>query len=223
MLVARIADKLMVTKSANAEECQEMKRMGLEDMSLLTYAPYEINMQRQLLLKPDIGREYSALCSFQFPFKDLLFGDDFKKHLKDIRDQKTKLVQKLLQLIKVLARTQGSLATPVTSSQKIGKATVNDLENTKVRGTGTTKPLAQASSTSTVSSCSLLYIGEFQAGNIGKHINAWRSLTSDERILSIVMGCQLEFDKPPCQTKAPGMPNLSLKKHKLLVLKLRDS
>ena len=56
-------------------------------MSLLTHASYEINMQRRLLLKPDIGREYSALCSSQLPFTDLLFGDDPKKHLKDNGDQ----------------------------------------------------------------------------------------------------------------------------------------
>ena len=63
--VARIADKLMVAKSADAEECQEMKKLGLEAMSLLTHASYKINMQRRLLLKPDIGREYSALCFSQ--------------------------------------------------------------------------------------------------------------------------------------------------------------
>ena len=53
----------MVAKSANAEECQEINKLGLEAKSLLTHASYEINMQRRLLLKPDIGREYSALCS----------------------------------------------------------------------------------------------------------------------------------------------------------------
>ena len=76
-----------MAKSAHAEECQEMKKLGLEAMSLLTHASYEINMQRRLLLKPDIGREYSALCSSQLPFTDLLFGDDLQKHLKDIGDQ----------------------------------------------------------------------------------------------------------------------------------------
>ena len=85
--VARIADKLMTAKSADTEECQEMKKLGLEAMSLLTHASYEINMQRRLLLKPDIGRGYSALCSSQLPFTDLLFGDDLQKHLKDIGDQ----------------------------------------------------------------------------------------------------------------------------------------
>jgi len=74
-------------------------------------------MQRRLLLKPDIGREYFALCSSQLPFTDLLFGDDLQKHLKDIGDQ-TKLVPKLPQLIKAHARMQGSLASSVTNSQK---------------------------------------------------------------------------------------------------------
>ena len=85
--VARIADKLMTAKSVNTEQCQEIKKLGLEAMSLLTHASYEINMQRRLLLKPDIRREYSALCSSQLSFTDLLFGDDLQKHLKDIGDQ----------------------------------------------------------------------------------------------------------------------------------------
>ena len=39
--VARIADKLMTAKSADTEECQEMKKLGLEAMSLLTHASYD--------------------------------------------------------------------------------------------------------------------------------------------------------------------------------------
>ena len=62
-----------------------------------------------------------------------------------------------------------------------------------------------------MSTGSLSYRGQFRAGNIAKHINAWRSLTSDERILSIFMGCQLEFDEPPYQTKAPTVTTLSAK------------
>ena len=56
--MARITDKLMQVKSLDAEECQGLKKLGLEAMSLLTHASYEINMQRRLLLKPDIGKEY---------------------------------------------------------------------------------------------------------------------------------------------------------------------
>ena len=77
----------MQAKSLDDEECEDLKKLGLEAMSLLTHASYEINMQRRLLLRPDIGKEYSALCSSQLPFTDFLFGDDLQKHLKDIGDQ----------------------------------------------------------------------------------------------------------------------------------------
>ena len=82
--VVRITNKLMQAKSLNAEECQDLKKFGLEAMSLLTHGSYEINMQRRLLLRPDIGKECSALYSSQLLFTDLLFGDDLQKHLKDI-------------------------------------------------------------------------------------------------------------------------------------------
>lgn len=77
--MTRITNKLMQVKSLDGEECQ--------DLSLLTHASYEINLQRSLFLKPDIGNEYSALCFSQLPFTDFLFRDDLQKHLKDILDQ----------------------------------------------------------------------------------------------------------------------------------------
>ena len=110
-----------------------MKKLGLEAMSLLTHASYEINMQRRLLLKPDIGREHSSLCCSQLPFTDLLFGDDLTKHLKDIGDQ-------YLQLITVLARSQGSLVTPVTSSQKLERPQSTTLETQRSGEPGQQNP-----------------------------------------------------------------------------------
>ena len=77
----------MQAKSINASECQDLKKLGLEAMALLTHASYETNLQRRLLLRPDIGKEYSALCSSQLPFTDFLFGDDLQKHLEGIGNQ----------------------------------------------------------------------------------------------------------------------------------------
>lgn len=51
-----IVDQLMVAKSLTEQECQTMKKLGLEVMSLLTHASYETNMQQRLLLKPDTGK-----------------------------------------------------------------------------------------------------------------------------------------------------------------------
>jgi len=42
--VVRVTDKHMQAKSLNAEECQDLKKFGLQAMSLLNHSSYEINM-----------------------------------------------------------------------------------------------------------------------------------------------------------------------------------
>ena len=76
----------MSDKSLDAEKTQALKRHGLDALSLLTHVNYELNMLREMGMKPDIGKDYAALCSAQLPFTDMLFGDDLHKQLKDIGD-----------------------------------------------------------------------------------------------------------------------------------------
>lgn len=45
--IARIADIMMSVKQADKEQCQDIKKLCLESLSLLTYANYENNMQRR--------------------------------------------------------------------------------------------------------------------------------------------------------------------------------
>ena len=68
------------------EGFQLIKQFGLDALSLLTHVNYELNMQRKQLMKPDIGKDYAALGSPHVPFRDLLFGDDLQKQLKDMGD-----------------------------------------------------------------------------------------------------------------------------------------
>lgn len=84
--VLRMTD-LSMTGSLSNKQIQDMKKMGLEALSLLAHSNYEINVQRKQLMKSDIGRDYAYLCSSQMPFSDMLFGDDLQKQLKDIGDQ----------------------------------------------------------------------------------------------------------------------------------------
>ena len=84
--VIKIAD-LCMSGDLNGERGQQAKRLALESLSLLTHTNYELNIQRKLFMKPDIGKDYAALCSPQVPFTDWLFGDDLQKQLKDIGDE----------------------------------------------------------------------------------------------------------------------------------------
>ena len=85
--VARLTDLTLSEKQRlDKEGMQLIKKFGLDALSLLTHVNYELNMQRKQLMKPDIGKDYAALCSPHVPFTDLLFGDDLQKQLKDIGD-----------------------------------------------------------------------------------------------------------------------------------------
>ena len=82
----KIAD-LCMSGNLIGEKGQQAKRLALESLSLLTRTNYELNIQRKLFMKPDIGKDYTALCSPHVPFTDWLFGDDLQKQLKDIGDE----------------------------------------------------------------------------------------------------------------------------------------
>ena len=84
--VIKIAD-LCMSGNLIGEKGQQAKRLALESLSLLTHTNYELNIQRKLFMKPDIGKDYTALCSPHVPFTDWLFGDDLQKQLKDIGDE----------------------------------------------------------------------------------------------------------------------------------------
>ena len=84
--VIKIAD-LCMSGDLRGDQAQQAKRLALESLSLLTHTNYELNIQRKLFMKPDIGKDYNALCSPHVPFTDWLFGDDLQKQLKDIGDE----------------------------------------------------------------------------------------------------------------------------------------
>ena len=78
--VAWLKDLTMSEKHGlDKEGMQLIKHFGLDALSLLTPVNYELNMQRKQLMKPDIGKDYAALCSLHVPFTDLLFGDGLQR------------------------------------------------------------------------------------------------------------------------------------------------
>lgn len=78
--VACLADQLMTAKTLDLEQVQSMKKLSLEALSLLTHVNYEVNMQRSVLMKPDIGKEFSSPCSRLVPFTDSWFGDGLQSN-----------------------------------------------------------------------------------------------------------------------------------------------
>ena len=204
--VVRITDKLRQAKSINALECQDLKKLGLEALSLLTHASYE-NLQGRLLLRPDIGKEYSALCSSQLPFTDFLFGDDLQKHLKDIGDQ-NKIGAKITPNYKgerSFPRRPGNNSSK--QSKKLERPQLQTLEIQKQCQPiqeNPDKPIEHLlPATSTVSICSPPCNNVYIAGNIARHFSVWQTLTSDPYIFKHCSGLSTRVLQPTLPGTSP--------------------
>lgn len=57
-----------------------------DSLSLLSDALHEIDLQRRALFKSYRKSEYHLLCSDQHPVKDLLFGTELGKSVKDLTE-----------------------------------------------------------------------------------------------------------------------------------------
>ena len=57
-----------------------------DSLSLLSDASHEIDLRRRALFKSDMKSEYRLLCSDQHPVKDLLFGTELGKSVKDLTE-----------------------------------------------------------------------------------------------------------------------------------------
>ena len=57
-----------------------------DSLSLLGDASHEIDLRRRALFKSDMKSEYRLLCSDQNPVKELLFGTELGKSVKDLTE-----------------------------------------------------------------------------------------------------------------------------------------
>lgn len=55
-------------------------------IALMGHANYQVNMTRRDLLRPELKREYSHLCTHSLPVTKELFGDDVSKTAREIED-----------------------------------------------------------------------------------------------------------------------------------------
>ena len=64
------------------------KSMGLlsDSLSLLSDASHEIDLRRRNNFKTEMKADYRLLCSDQNPVKDLLFGTELSKSVKDLTE-----------------------------------------------------------------------------------------------------------------------------------------
>lgn len=60
------------------------KDILIHTVVLLLSANREINLKRRDLLRPDLNKQYGALCNPSTPISNFLFGDDLSKEVEEL-------------------------------------------------------------------------------------------------------------------------------------------
>lgn len=80
MLVANEQDKSETEREKHIlDSCNDA-------LALMGHANYQVNMMRRDMLRPELKREYSHLCTHSLPVTKELFGDDISKTAREIED-----------------------------------------------------------------------------------------------------------------------------------------
>jgi len=72
--------------SFNEDRKKEILDGCNDALALMGHANYQVNMTRRDLLRPELKREYSHLCTHSLPVTKELFGDDISKTAREIED-----------------------------------------------------------------------------------------------------------------------------------------
>ncbi len=78
---------------SEASDPKDLMTKLIDSVAIIGYSKYELNLRRRELIKPDLNRQFSVLCSAQAPVTGLLFGDNLTQQCKDIQEN-NKLGQK---------------------------------------------------------------------------------------------------------------------------------
>ena len=99
---------------------------------------------------------------------------------------------------------------PKGGSQRTSRAGLspNPGKQSKPRQAQSVSAIGSCASSSETVSLSVLPSTQFIAGNIANCLRAWKKLTTDEVLLKIVTGYELEFTQTPFQSKIPHKTHL---------------
>lgn len=85
---ALLAIRAKQTNSSDAELKQrlgELVTYNTDALAMLGHTHMELLSRRRELIKPNLNKEYSSLCSPQTPVTELLFGDDLQSRMASIK------------------------------------------------------------------------------------------------------------------------------------------
>ncbi|CAB3991522.1 Hypothetical predicted protein [Paramuricea clavata] len=148
---------------------------------LLLTANREFNMKRRDLIRPDLNKQYGALCNPSTAISTYLFGDQLNKE-----------VEKLTKSNKL----SNKFTTKPRSDYRVGRG--HERSPNKHQDISQQRKLESPTEVNNDAIATLIANQPpFKAGGLKDCVHAWTEITSDPFILDAVTHCHLEFDSLP--------------------------
>ncbi|CAC5381269.1 unnamed protein product [Mytilus coruscus] len=167
---------------------------------------------RRALIQAEIQPKYKALCKDDVPVTDFLFGNDIKDKVKEMDAEYT--------VGKKLGKTNCKIGKKSHDDKKTFKNHMEtNIQKEKVQKedprAGQEIPIKLPKHNSLPVSTLVQQLNtqftfintsdNFIGGKVKKFQENWMSLTSDNWVLDVVKGYQIEFEQIPSQNKEPNM------------------
>ncbi|CAB4027812.1 Hypothetical predicted protein [Paramuricea clavata] len=166
-----------VLEVCNVSDGDKTSKLAHAAVLLLT-VNREFNMKRRDLIRPDLNKQYGALCNPSTAISTYLFGDELNKEVEELT-KSNKLSNKVLTKPRSDYRAE-----PYRVPFGRGARGRGRFNQTSGRGRGS-------------KSYSSFLGPPFKAGGLKDCVHAWTEITSDLFILDAVTHCHLEFDSLP--------------------------
>ena len=212
-------------KQSNASADPELKyQLGelvtynADALAMLGHIHMELLSHRRELIKPNLNKEYTSLCSPQTPITELLFGDDLQARMASIKaankiSQRTTSSAKFntnltpfppsRHIATVFMAKQGQQLSPLPAEQI--EILVGQEKDQPVNSMTTFPNISQVNTLTLATLVSYFHskVACFKAGRLSLFYDKWHSLTSDAEVLNMISGQLLEFSHKPFQLYVP--------------------
>ncbi|CAC5382740.1 unnamed protein product [Mytilus coruscus] len=224
--------KSQTNDGLSREEVQSATQLCKDpyQMTQVTYA--DITFRRRALIQAEIQPKYKALCKDDVPVTDFLFENDIKDKVKEMDAEYTigkKLGKTNFKFVKNSHHEKKTFNKPYVHVQKshfdkpsnkkrLFRETSNfqkEKYQKEATRTGQEVPIKLPKQIIFPVSTSVQQLNtqftfintpdNFIGGKVIKFLENWMSLTSDNWVLDVVKGYQIEFEQIPSQNKEPNI------------------
>ena len=202
-------------KGEAKDQIKELLKTGLDIIQLGACSLQDLNQTRRNSIKYDLNPQFRGLCAIPKEETTMLFGSNVSERVKEMAEvnkMSSKLTSKFSNKGQKFKsgrsgdnRRQHPYQRPQSSGQRPQGQTYRQYKQQPTAKKGQSKKVSSTLIQFTENTIASGFEGtkNFSAGQLATHVSYWSKLTSDNVMLTQILGCKIEFENEPSQTDWP--------------------